>query len=83
MMREIKKHKNFLILPGNDSPEKILAELLYNESDSSDIWEKLYNGYDKQICFRDYNISDIRTNEKNQNYGSILKSNIGDKHVTN
>ncbi|MGG5209807.1 ATP-dependent nuclease [Chryseobacterium sp. MIQD13] len=64
MIREIKKHKNFLILPGNDSPEKILAEMLYNEPDSSDIWEKLYNGYDKQICFRDYNISDIRTNRE-------------------
>ncbi|MCT3661372.1 AAA family ATPase [Elizabethkingia anophelis] len=60
MMKEISKSKNFLILPGNDSPEKILAEMLYNEPDSSDIWEKLHLGYDKQFCFRDYNFQDIK-----------------------
>lgn len=61
MLREIKKHKNFLILPGNDSPEKILAEMLYSEPDSSSMWDKIHHDYDKQICFKDYTISDIRT----------------------
>ncbi|MBP4139791.1 ATP-binding protein [Flavobacterium cupreum] len=64
MMKEITKHKNFLILPGNDSPEKILAEMLYVEPDSSIIWDKLFAGYDKQICFKDYSIADIRTHRE-------------------
>lgn len=78
MMREIRKNKNFLILPGNDSPEKIIAEMLYNERDSSDIWDKLHIGYDKQICFKDYNISDIRTNrEKSKSWFNIQKQYWG------
>lgn len=64
MLKEIKKHKNFIILPGNDSPEKILAEMLYNEPESSSIWEKIFPNYEKQICFRDYSILEIRTNRE-------------------
>lgn len=64
MLKEIKKYKNFLILPGSDSPEKILAEMLYNEPDSSNIWEKIFPSYEKQICFRDYTISEIRNDRE-------------------
>jgi AAA15 family ATPase/GTPase len=60
MMKEIKKHKNFLILPGDNSPERLLAELLFIEPDASIIWNKLYQNYDKQLCFNDYSITEIR-----------------------
>src|SRR5690606_25484126 len=53
--------KNFLLLPGNESPERILAEMLFAEKESSEIWNKLYSGYDKQLCFHEYGIDDIRT----------------------
>lgn len=60
-MKVIKKFKNFLILPGVESPERVLAEMLASEKEASDIWDKLFPGYSKQLCFQDYDINDIRT----------------------
>ncbi|MBO6186050.1 MAG: hypothetical protein J6O88_15430, partial [Chryseobacterium sp.] len=38
--------------------------MLYNELDTSDIWEKLFSGYNKQICFSNQSISDIRVSRE-------------------
>lgn len=60
-MRVIKNYKNFLLLPGNESPERLLAEMLYSEKEASEIWSKLFQDYSKQLCFHEYSINDIRT----------------------
>ncbi len=56
---KIKGFKNIFILPGKDSPEKIFAKMLFDESEASLIWDKLTPGYNKQFCFRDYHYEDI------------------------
>ena len=77
-MRVIKNYKNFLLLPGNESPERVLAEMLYAEKESSDIWDKLHNGYDKQLCFHEFGINDIRTDRiKAKNWFNSQKSYWG------
>lgn len=60
-MRVIKNYKNFILLPGNESPERLFAEMLYAEREASPIWNNLYQDYTKQLCFHDYSINDIRT----------------------
>lgn len=58
-MRKINGAKNLLILPGNESPERMLANFLNNLSDADDIWSTLPNGYTKQVCFRDITYQQI------------------------
>lgn len=48
------KPSNVIILPGNDSPEKIMFQYLKNLPQNSSFWGDL-GGYTKQICFRDLN----------------------------
>lgn len=64
MMKVIKKHENFLLLPGQLSPERLFAEMLYNEPEASNIWEKLSISYNKQLCFSNQNINDIRVSRE-------------------
>lgn len=64
-MRKINQYKNFLILPGNKSPERLIAEFLYNLPDESKHWDKIYNGYSKQHVFRDYTLNEIQ-NDRNK-----------------
>lgn len=63
-LKVIKNYKNILLLPGNDSPERLLAEMLYSEPDASDTWEELHTDYDKQLCFSEYSINDIRAHRE-------------------
>ena len=44
--------RNVLLLPGNESPERLIANYLYNLSDEDQLWRNLPNGYTKQVCFR-------------------------------
>ena len=53
-LKKIKNADNILILPGNNSPERLLASYLYNLSDADPLWGNIANGYTKQLCFRDY-----------------------------
>jgi len=53
-LKRAEKITNVFILPGGDSPEKILATYLYNLSDSSDIWEQISTDYSHQLCFKNY-----------------------------
>ncbi|MGN7811488.1 AAA family ATPase [Flavobacterium sp. 22076] len=59
-LRVIKNFKNILLLPGDDSPERLLAEMLFNEPEASSMWNNLFNDYNKQLCFHEYSINDIR-----------------------
>ncbi|OPC19545.1 ABC oligo/dipeptide transport, ATP-binding protein [Elizabethkingia anophelis] len=63
-MRLITGFKNIILLPGNNSPERLLAEMLNSELESSEIWEQLFPEYTKQICFSEYTIKDIETDRQ-------------------
>ncbi|HLX53356.1 MAG TPA: hypothetical protein VKR58_05420 [Aquella sp.] len=56
------KYKNILLLPGGNSPEKIIAQFLWDTSDDSPIWDKIQPGYSKQIAFKDFKLKDILNN---------------------
>lgn len=53
------KKANILTLPGNNSPEKVLAELLHNLSDEDPFWESIAPSYCKAVCFRDFTYQEI------------------------
>lgn len=63
-LKVIKNFKNILLLPGNNSPERLLAEMLYDEPEASSIWNDLFQDYTKQLCFHDFSISDIRADRQ-------------------
>jgi energy-coupling factor transporter ATP-binding protein EcfA2 len=63
-MRELKKHKNFLVLPGIESPERLIAKFLHNLPEESLLWNGIYDGYTKQLVFRDYSIREIQTDRE-------------------
>src|SRR5690606_5764617 len=58
-MRKINQNKNFLVLPGNKSPERLIAEFLHNLPDESPIWDSIYEGYNKQFAFKDITLENI------------------------
>jgi energy-coupling factor transporter ATP-binding protein EcfA2 len=58
---KIAKLSNILLLPGDSSPERILAKFLYELTDESAVWNKIATGYTKQICFNDFTIKEIRS----------------------
>ena len=58
-IKKIKKADNILVLPGDKSPERLLAYYLYNLSDTDPLWSNIANGYSKQVCFREYNFEQI------------------------
>lgn len=53
------KLKNYLCLPGELNPEGMLAIFLSELSDESPFWQGKVEGYTKQVCFRNYNLTDI------------------------
>lgn len=61
-MKKIKKNKNFLILPGEKSPERLIADFLYGLKDESPIWEKIYEGYTKQFVFKEISHREVLLN---------------------
>src|SRR5690606_16972872 len=61
-MRRINQLDNILILPGQKSPERLLAEFLHGLSDESPIWDSIQNGYSKQHVFQDFTLREIETN---------------------
>lgn len=58
-MRKIANARNVLLLPGDESPERMLARYLFNISDADAIWESLSIGYTKQVCFREIKYDQI------------------------
>jgi hypothetical protein len=51
--------KNILILPTILSPERLLAEYLYNLDDDSKLWQTIDSNFTKQYCFQEYKLPDI------------------------
>lgn len=60
-MKSIAKAHNILVLPTNMSPEQLVASFLHGLSDANELWESIGEGYTKQVCFRDYILSEIMT----------------------
>ncbi|HMG82090.1 MAG TPA: AAA family ATPase [Ferruginibacter sp.] len=63
-MKRVNDKKNFLILPGNKSPERLIAEFLHGLPDESLIWNNIYSGYTKQFVFKDYSLKEIQANRE-------------------
>lgn len=57
--KKIAKSQNVLILPSETSPERVLANFLYNLSDMDDLWVKINSNFNKQFCFQNYSITEI------------------------
>ena len=57
--RKLANAQNVLLLPGNESPERLLARFLFNISDSDVLWNSLSIGYTKQVCFREISYEQI------------------------
>lgn len=51
--------KNYICLPSSQSPERLLANFLFNLSEASQFWEEKVDYYSKQICFGEYSVEDI------------------------
>ena len=51
--------RNVLLLPGDDSPERLVAKYLYNLSDTDPLWNNISNGYTKQVCYREISFDRI------------------------
>ena len=58
-MRKISKAKNVIVLPGDESPERLIATYLHGLSDENPLWGSIVNGYTKQVCFRDIQYDEI------------------------
>ena len=58
-LKKLKDADNVLILPGDSSPERLIANYLYNLSDADSLWKTVANGYTKQVCFRDFSFEQI------------------------
>jgi hypothetical protein len=63
-MNKTKSFKNFIVLPSNLSPERLLAEYLYNLDDESDIWAKINPNFTKQYCFKEFTPEEIRADRE-------------------
>lgn len=60
------RHKNFMILPGNQRPENLLFDYLKNLPEENEIWDAFgEGGYTKQFCFKNYNQLNDRDSAKN------------------
>ena len=62
--QELHRLKNILVLPGLQSPERILAEFLHNLPNNSNCWNKIYPEYTKQNAFRDFSLKEIQTDRE-------------------
>lgn len=58
---KIANFKNYITLPGLDSPEKVLSTFLSGLNDADSFWTVKNPAYSKQICFRDYTFEDIQS----------------------
>ncbi len=61
--KKLKDVRNVLLLPGNESPERLIANYLYNLSDENTLWSNLTKGYTKQVCFKEINYDQIFSGE--------------------
>lgn len=64
LYRKASRSKNVILLPGTESPERLLANFLYQLPDGSETWSEIKDGYNKQVCFRTFTIREIRTSRE-------------------
>lgn len=59
--KDLKKKRltNFLCLPTEKSPERVIATVLDQLDDEDPFWEKHKDGYSKQFCFKEHKFEDI------------------------
>ncbi len=63
-MKRITPQKNILLLPGNHSPERLIADFLNHLPDASPIWNRIYSNYDREFVFGNCSIKEIQTNRE-------------------
>ncbi len=79
-----KEKTNIIKLPGGNSPERILATVLYNLLDSSRYWQRVAPSYTKEVCFRDITYDDVMKDrnlakdwfKKQKKYSSWLSATV-------
>lgn len=59
-----RKLKNIILLPGNDSPERLLANYLNDLDDGHKLWESINKDYNKSFCFKDHKIEKIKSDRE-------------------
>jgi AAA15 family ATPase/GTPase len=68
LMKKLKNLPNYLILPGNSSPERLIADFLFQLPDDSPVWGSIHADYTKQLCFRDVKLKDIQIDREKAKY---------------
>lgn len=58
-IRRVNSLKNIVLLPGNKSPERLLADFLFNLDDNSPIWKSINEDFNKLYCFKDHSYDNI------------------------
>lgn len=58
--KKVKKIKNILLLPTEQSPEQIVANFLDNLDSSDILWSNIDKTYNHNYCFSDYSNEDIQ-----------------------
>ena len=79
-----KEKTNIIKLPGGNSPERILATVLYNLLGSSRYWQRVAPSYTKEVCFRDITYDDVMKDrnlakdwfKKQKKYSSWLSATV-------
>ena len=51
--------KNYLLLPGSISPERLLAQYLNNLEDDNEFWKSCGKTYTKQFLFKEFSLDEI------------------------
>ncbi|HIF9325421.1 TPA: AAA family ATPase, partial [Photobacterium damselae] len=54
--------KNYICLPGDLNPESLLADFLEKLPDSHPFWKQKKSHYSHQVCFKDYDVDEIKAN---------------------
>lgn len=62
--KKIQGADNVLLLPGTESPERMIANYLNGLSDEDNLWPTVANGYTKQVCFKDISLEEIRSDRE-------------------
>lgn len=58
-MKKVRPLKNVLLLPGDNSPERLIATFLYELSDTSYVWKQVDENFTKSLCFREYSYRNV------------------------
>jgi len=62
--KKVARLKNYMVLPGEVPPERVLGEFLNGLKDADDFWKNCRKNYTKQVAFRNINLSQIRKDRK-------------------